>query len=524
LRSITFAAARLRAAGGLLRRRFAAGALSIGAAVSLASHAPAAVAAAPNIVFILADDLDKQVFRHMNRVDASIGAAGAHFENHFVSLSLCCPSRASILRGQYAHNTGVFTNVAPDGGFEKFYRDGLEGSTVATWLHNAGYRTALIGKYLNGYPTASSGPAHVPPGWTHWFSPNGGGAYAQYRYRMNRNGTTVSYGAKAADYMLDVLSNEAASFIRASSREHPGEPFFVYLAPYIPHGPATSPPRYANRLPGLQVPRPPSFNESDVSDKPPRVRDLPRLGAAQIAEMDALYRKRRQSVLALEDLVQNVVAALAQTGRLDNTYVFFTSDNGFRQGQHRLPSGKGGPYEEDIGVPLQVRGPGIEAGRVVKQLTGNVDFAPTFAQIAGIPIPESVDGRSMLPLLAGQPAIWRDAFLLEQRGTTADPGAASKISSTNGLSEPPDPADLQAEAGAPGTAHGFSGVRTASGLTFVRYSSGEGEFYDLKSDPYQLVNRYASMPADLKQSLAHQLDSLSTGTGAHLRQAEHSVP
>jgi N-acetylglucosamine-6-sulfatase len=395
---------------------------------------------------------------------------------------------------------------------------------VATWLHNAGYRTALIGKYLNGYPSASSGPAHVPPGWSHWFSPNGGGAYAQYRYRMNRNGTTVAYGANANDYMLDVLSNEAASFIRASSREHPGEPFFVYLAPYIPHGPATPPPRYANRLPGLKVPRPPSFNESDVSDKPPRVRDLPLLSPAQIAQVDALYRKRRQSVLALEDMVQNVVAALAQTRQLDNTYIFFTSDNGFRQGQHRLQSGKGGAYEEDIAVPLQVRGPGIEAGRVVKQLTGNVDFAPTFAHLAGIPIPDSVDGRSLLPLLAGQPTTWRETFLLEQRGTTADPAAASRISSTNGLSEPPDPADRQSSADAAGAVRGFSGLRTASGLSFVRYASGDGEFYDLKSDPYQLVNRYASMPADLKQRLERQLDTLSTGTGTRLREAERGVP
>lgn len=214
--------------------------------------------------------------------------------------------------------------------------------------------------------------------------------------------------------MVDVLSKEAAAFIRKARSEDASRPFFLYLAPYIPHGPATPPSRYANDFPGLKMPRTPSFNESDVSDKPAWVRRRAPLTLHQIKAIDVAYRKRRQSMQAVEDMVENLIDTLQEQNLLGNTFIFFTSDNGFHQGQHRLPSGKDTAFEEDIAVPLLVRGPGVPAGSTVDRITANVDFAPTFAEIARVPLPSFVDERSLVPFLTGHaPPAWRQALLLE---------------------------------------------------------------------------------------------------------------
>lgn len=474
----------------------------------------------PNIVFILADDLNKEVFSHAGRVNSLITRHGTRFNNHFVSLSLCCPSRMAILRGQYAHNTGVFTNTSPDGGFGRVYADGLEKSTAATWLQAAGYRTALIGKYLNDYPNEASGINYIPPGWTHWISPNGGNAYTQYNYSLNENGKTVSYGSTDADYLDDVLSSKAATFIRETTSHYPNQPFFLYLAIYVPHGPAPPPSRYANDFPGIKTPRPASFNEADISDKPEWLQAMPLLKNAQIAKMDTLYRKRVQSIQVAGDVVQNLVNTLQAVGELNNTYIFFTSDNGFHQGQHRLHSGKNTAFEQDIKVPLVVRGPGVPVGAVVNDITANVDLASTFAQIASVTPPSFVDGRSLFPFLTGTtPKAWRQALLLEHGGPSITP------SSANGLLEPQDPYDIQATdiGGAPV----FAGLRTkdhAIGvrgpLNYIEYDTGERELYDLSADPHQLKNAYSVTNQAVKTKLKNYLATLRHASGQALRDAE----
>lgn len=477
----------------------------------------------PNIVFILADDLDEEVFSHADRIHALLAAQGTRFDNHFVSLSLCCPSRAAILRGQYAHNSGMYANQLPDGGFDRFYRDRLEQSTAATWLQAAGYRTALFGKYLNGYPNPASGRHYIPPGWNHWVSPNEGDPYSGYDYSLNENGRTVAYGHTDADYLVDVLSRKSAAFIRDSAASSPDRPFFIFIAPYVPHGPATPPSRYAHDFPGLKAPRTASFDETDVSDKPAWIQAKPLLDDGQLAKLDKLYRKRRQSFQAVEDLVQNLVETLRAVGELDRTYVFFTSDNGFHQGQHRLNSGKNTAFEEDLKVPLLVRGPGVPAGAVVRELTANVDFAPTWAGIAGTASPGFVDGRSLLPLLAGAaPASWRRVLLLEHGGPSLTPRRA------DGLLEPRDPYDIQAARS--GGAPIFAGLRTrdhATGthgpITYVEYDTGERELYDLSADPMQLRNAYSSAEPGLKTSLNAWLAALRKASGPALRQAEEGL-
>ena len=476
---------------------------------------PPPVAHAPNIVFILTDDLDAAAAQEMPLVKALITDRGTRFRHHYVSLSMCCPSRTATLRGQFAHNTGVYTNNLPDGGFEFVHAQGLETSTLATWLQAAGYRTALFGKYLNGYPETAPSATYIPPGWNEWMSPIVGAPHQGFDYTMNHNGTAVAYGSNEADYLTDVISNAAANFIRDAVAGHSTQPFFIYLAPYTPHQPATPAPRHANAFPGLRAPRPDAFNEADVSDKPLWVQNHPLLDAAQIAHIDDLYRRRRQSLLSVDEMVQNMVDALQATGQLDNTYILFTSDNGYHLGQHRLDSGKNTAFEEDILVPLVVRGPGVPAGRDENRLSANVDYAPTFAEIAGTSTPAFVDGRSLLPLLKGQtPSSWRQALLLEHRAAD-DP----ELTATDTPREPADPFALGPRGAGP-----FAGLRLADDTTYVEYAVGEFELYDNAGDPAQLRNAYAASSPATRARLTGWLSALKSAAGTGLRQAELAPP
>lgn len=438
----------------------------------------------PNIIFILADDLNTESMDHLPRLQSLLADQGTSFANYFVSLSLCCPSRSSILRGQYAHNTQIFTNEPPGGGFQKFRDLGHEESTIATWLSDAGYRTVLLGKYLNGYPVTT----HVPPGWAEWYAVAGGLNF--FNYRLNENGVVTQHGSSEEDYLTDVLSTKANDFIQRSSSD--GQPFFMYIAPFAPHQPATPAPRHADEFPDVQAPRTASFNEADVSDKPTWVKNTPPRSPAQIAQLDALYRRRLQSMLAVEDLVAELIETLEAANQLGNTYIFFSSDNGFHLGQHRLPAGKNSAYEEDIRVPLIVRGPGVPAGQVVENLAVNIDLAPTFAELGGASAADFVDGRSLVPLLdsgSAPPESWRQGFLLEAGFITGN--------------------------------RVFQGIR-ANELTYVEYiNTGERELYDLTTDPDQLESLHDSV--DLTQ-LAAWLEALRTCAGADCRAAEDTPP
>jgi len=500
--------------GHLARRALAA------AALGLALAAPVG-AKAPNIVFILVDDLDAAAAAQMSQVKALITDQGTSFQHHYVSLSLCCPSRATTLRGQFSHNTGIFKNDLPDGGFGGFYQKGEEASTFATWLHDGGYRTALFGKYLNGYPEEGPSPRYVPPGWTEWMSPAAGTPYKGFNYTMNHNGLLVDYGKADADYLTDVISRAAADFIRHSVDQFPDKPFMVYLAPFAPHAPATPAPRHENEFKNIKVPRGPAFNEADVSDKPAWVRALPLLNQTQIAGLDKLYRKRRQSLLAVDEMVQNIVNTLQTKGELSNTYIFFTSDNGYHQGQHRLDSGKMTAYEEDLVIPMSVRGPGVPAKRTVDQITANVDYAGTFAEIGGVSVPSFVDGRSLVPFLKGQtPPAWRAALLLENKD-----GALPPLRNADGPLEPSDPFELAVGPTGDGPGiDGFMGLRINDGTSYLEYTTGEHEYYNNDTDPAQLRNTYVFTSPQTKARLASWVAALKNASGAALRQAEQAAP
>lgn len=453
-------------------------------AVPVAKSSPSPVR--PNIVFILTDDLDQAAMPHLPVVKRLLSDQGLTLERYFVTESLCCPSRASILTGQYPHNHGLHSNNPPLGGFPKFREMGREGATVAAWLKLAGYRTALVGKYLNGYPAGD--PTHVPPGWDEWhavFSTRGSDTY--FDYSINHNGKVVAYASRPEDYEADVLTRKAVELIRSSGTA--GQPLFLYLAPSAPHIQAIPAPRHRDAFPGVFAPRPPSFDEEDVSDKPPWVRGLPRLVPREKRQIDRLYRWRLQSMLAVEEMVEQVVDALREAGRLEDTYIVFSSDNGFFLGEHRLPRGKGAAYEEAIRVPLIVRGPGIPAGRRLDHIALNIDLAPTFAEIAGLPVYPSVDGRSLRPLFAAQPpsrAEWRHNALIEYWSLDAE--------------------------GIPG----FSALRTVDRL-YVEYQTGDRELYDLDQDPYQLQNQFGATPKAEIGPLAQRLETLRTCAGSACR-------
>jgi N-acetylglucosamine-6-sulfatase len=462
--------------------------------------------ATPNIIFILTDDLNANLIEFMPNLKQQLVAQGTTLKNFFVNVSLCCPSRANILRGQYAHNTQILTNLMPTGGFEKFYALGHESSTVATWLQAAGYRTCYLGKYLNGYP-ASVSLTHVPPGWTEWYSPVAGNPYSNFNYVMNENGKLVRYGSRAEDYLTDVVARKSIDFIKRAAAQ--GQPFFIHLALYVPHSPATPAPRHAQLFPDAQLPRPPSFNEPDVSDKPSFIRNRPLLTERQIAQMQDLYRKRLQSLQAVDEMLASLIATLQATGQLEHTYIFFTSDNGFHMGEHRLNSGKQTAYEEDIRVSLIVRGPGVPAGRVLEHLTGNVDLAPTFAELGGAAIPDFVDGRSLVPLLRNAPPpldSWRQGFLIEH--WTQQRQESFK---TEGVWEPLDPMErehTQQQLAIPQ----FAAVRTKDYL-YVEYVTGERELYDLNADPYQLESMHSTADPALLQELSQRLARLKSCAG-----------
>lgn len=459
----------------------------------------AAPADRPNIIFILTDDLDAKSIAVMPKLKSLMVDRGVTFANYFVTYPLCCPSRASILRGQYPHNTQILGNRPPLGGFEKFVETGMERSTIATWMQSAGYRTGYFGKYLNGYPDRET-PTHVPPGWDEWHSPAGGSPYSNFNYRMNENGRIVSYGSRPEDYLTDVLARKASEFITQSTQGR--RPFFIHLSTFAPHAPATPAPRHADTFAGVTAPRPPSFNEGDVGDKPAWVRARNLLADRQIAQIDTLYRRRLQSLLAVDDLIGTLVDGLRASGQFQRTYVFFSSDNGFHLGEHRLPQGKNTAYDEDIRVPLIVIGPGVPEGRTLEHLAMNIDLAPTWTEIAGTSTPSFVDGRSLLPLLNARPPVedqWRQMVLVEHYNQTR----SSRRARAAAIPE-------------------YHALRV-KGFSYVEYTTGEQELYDLRRDPYQLQNIYQTGDKNLVSALSARLAAVKRCVGAACKIAEDAT-
>jgi N-acetylglucosamine-6-sulfatase len=420
----------------------------------------------PNVVFVLADDFSWDLVRYMPRLRA-MQRRGMTFKRHFVPNSLCCPSRAALFTGAFPHNNGIYENAGADGGFLGFRGHGLEKATFATALKAGGFRTALMGKYLNSYRTTSG---YVPPGWTDWVGSDR--VYGGFGYDLNEDGDVSYRGFRTEDYLTDVLSRKGAKFIEDASAGD--SPFFLELATYAPHKPYTPAPRHLQLFPNLRAPRGPAFDQANVN--PPRwLRRRPR-NAGELAYIDWAFRDRVRSVQAIDEMLGRIHATLRARGLDDETYVMFSSDNGYHMGQHRLMPGKMSAFDSDIRVPLIVTGPGVPAGREVGRITQSIDLNPTFAELGGVRPSSLADGRSLVRLLHGKPVgRWRRAALIEHRGPDM---------------RPDDPDLPPPNAGDPPPT--YEAIRTPEAL-YVEYRNGDREFYDLKRDPAQLDNRYWSL-------------------------------
>ena len=510
--------------------------------------AQAAVGGPPHIVVVMVDDLDAQTAEVMLAIgllpnlQRYVVGRGVRFSQSFVTNSLSAPTRATYLTGQYAHNHGVLRNNADASGSSGGVSSFADASTLATWLRGAGYRTGFVGKYVNEYgldPSAPAGsprnPSYVPPGWDDWQALVDPWTYLFYGYKINDNHSIVQYGNNPQDYQTAVLADRSARFVTGSLTSFPGRPLFLTVAPVNPHADIIT--IFLSFLDGLQYPdiwrwlpradlrdqtaKParwsfifqlpllpslkPSFNEADVSDKPPSLR-RPAMTAPDMSSLTLQYQLRLASMLAADDLVGAVAVALGD--QLANTVFLFTSDNGFLHGEHRM-SDKSVAYEESIHVPLYIAAPGVAGPRTVDAIVLDNDLAPTLVELAGAVSTLSPDGRSLAPLLAGPtPADWRKRFLVEY-WTSGD--AVFDVPS-------------------------FAGVRTGSGdvrpqrLYAEYYAEAlapatvtDRELYDLTIDPFQLRSLHADPTRALELEALRAQTAGLRGCGASGAPSCHSL-
>lgn len=449
----------------------------------------------PNLIVVVLDDADVDLTETMPRFRALFMDQGIRFSSNLANTPLCGPARALLLAGQYAHNTKVYYNNGPEGGYTPWRNGGYDERNLGPWLQAAGYRTGIFGKYINDFPLGVS-ETFVPPGWNEFRVILSDREARNNHFTLSENGILKLYEAEKGGYQTDVLSAQLLDFVRSKKA---GQPFFAYLALSAPHIPPEPAARHLKAFPEDKAPRKPSFNERDLSDKPKALREQAApLTPAQERDIDRTYREMRQSLLSVEEAMDQLIQTLEQTGELSNTYIFFTSDNGWFRGEHRIPDEKYAPYEESIKVPLFVRGPGIRAGVTVPQVVGLVDLPATLLDLAGAfsgLIAES-DGRSLVPLLHAAPGSsvpWRESMLIEHFG-----------------------------GGAPFRVRSYSGLRS-EGDVYVEYASGEKEYYDLVKDPYQLENTASKLEPSRLQSLSARVLALKDCAGAACRAAEGST-
>ena len=422
--------------------------------------------ARPNIILILTDDQRTGDLAHMPNVQKLLVEQGTTFNRFIIAQPSCCPSRASFLTGRYSHNHRTGFGGKPSAKF--FARSGAQSDTYATRLDRAGYRTGYFGKYMNGYQQTRGTPA----GWDEFYANVGRDVWSRC---FNADG----HGMKCNKHgnMDAFFGVRAAGFVNGSG------PFLAVYAPNAPHqdgnGPPPVPARAMKRVKNAALPKPPSFNERNVSDKPSFIKNAKRLGGREITAMAREHRARLGSLQVVDNFVGKMVSSLKQSGKLANTYFIFTTDNGYHMGQHRMEAGKDTPYVEDVIFPLVVRGPGVPRDANREELVQNIDLASTFADLARVKPPAKADGVSFAPLLRAKDVPWRDAALVEDHDRRSS----------------------------------YFGLITERREAYVEWKGGFKEYYNLNRDPHQLDNAFKSKsvpppdPARVRQ-LKAQLERL----------------
>jgi len=461
--------------------------LAAGLLVATGEPAGAKFQQRPNIILIVTDDQTLTQLSEATMPDTLelLGAQGTTFTNAIATTPLCCPSRASMITGQYGHNNGVLANAA---GYQDLRN---KGSVLPAWLQRAGYRTAHVGRWLQGYKKDG-----VAPGWDEWFTLGESRTY--FDYDVSVDGESAHFGKGRRDYLTRVLNQAALRVVREQARRR--GPFYLQLDQLAPHSDgikgenagaclhsAIPPSRAPAGFETAELPKPPSFDEDDVSDKPSFVSALPPLNPAQIAELERQHRCRLASLPPVDEGVRRIVETLRDVGELDNTAIAFVSDNGFFFGEHRVPNEKYLAYEESLRLPLLIRFPAAVAtpGATVSAPVANIDLAPTILDLAGAsPCARGgcrvMDGRSLVGLAQGGASGWPSerglAIELVRKGV--------RPSTTLPCS--------------------YAGVRVAKQV-YVEYSSvpnaagqcvpgAEFEHYDLAADPFQLHNLFPAQP------------------------------
>ncbi len=471
----------------------------------------------PNILVVMTDDMAKSDVKFMPHVQRLLAAKGTTFADAVDSFPLCCPARATFITGQYAHNHGVGGNFYPYGWYGMKDRRNI----LPAWLHRAGYRTAAMGKWLNGYG-ARDGHGEIPAGFDIWRGLLDVSAYDYFNYVMNSDGDIRTWGdadfakalvrfahievtpnpggivgilgalhdamgpppydywgaRRARDYSPDVTGRMATRLVRRERGRK--KPFFIWWSPAAPHRedvsvtlmdrPGRDPrpaPRYGEWSKKQKLPRPPSFNEKDISDKSsPLIDKAPRLTQSDVHHLQLDYEGRAGSLRAVDDHVGRLVRTLRHTGQLRNTMIVFVSDNGWLQGEHRIPGDKFLPYEESLRVPLIIRGPGVPKGETIHGQVSNVDFAATLLDMAKAKAGRTQDGVSLMPTIHHPRRVPDRAIEIEALA----PLFADSSIPQNQWDRP------------------YTGVRTDRYTYVVWTETGETELYDRRKDPYELTN------------------------------------
>jgi N-acetylglucosamine-6-sulfatase len=495
----------------------------------------------PNFVVIQTDDqtLDQLYATYtppggapiqaMPNTLASIAAKGMTFNRYYVPYPLCCPSRVSLMTGRYAHNHNVRGNVPPNGGYTGFSFRQADTHNIATWLQGAGYRTIHVGKFLNGYGDEPfDNGTTVPPGWSAWHSVlKADTDHYFYGYTLNNNGVlegpigdsgswdTREYGARddfgcpfaplnglPCLYETDVFTRIADEEMIGTPE---GTPFYLQMDYTAPHGdfrrpagpePAT---RHYDSFSGAPFPHGPSegFNEGNVNDKPRFIREASYLSPTETHTYRVYYQKALESLRAVDDGVQQIIATLGAMHRLRNTYIIFTSDNGFFYGEHRLTGGKFLAYEPSTHLPFIIRGPGIKPNSSTGELAANIDIAPTILELAGAKADKSIDGRSLVPYLLDPSLRTRRPILFESfvetsdveengGGPAATPTPLAKGIAGGGDSVNSRPNEASTSIVAP--PKDYEGIRLGP-YKYIEWPDGEKELYDINKDPYELNNK-----------------------------------
>lgn len=432
---------------------------------------------------------------------------GTFFRNHFVTTALCCPSRVSLWTGRQAHNTNVTDVRPPYGGYPKFVERGFNDNFLPIWLQEAGYNTYYTGKLFNSHTVTNYDKPHVAgfTGSDFLLDPYTYD-YLNSTYQRNHD-PPVSYEGR---HTTEVITEKALGLLDDALEGE--KPFFLAVAPIAPHSNVNSSTfgggaamteaipldKHKDLFPDAEVPRTGSFNTDEPSGVS-WIRDLPLQNQAVIDYNDHFYRQRLRALQGVDELVESLVMRLEESDQLDNTYIIYTSDNGFHIGQHRLPPGKSTGFDEDIRVPFYIRGPGVPEGEVQDAVTTHIDLAPTFFDLAGIPLRKDFDGTPMPVHNSIETThehvtveYWGKAFLEGEKGGIG-PGHSFNVPNNT-----------------------YKSVRIIGDgydLYYSVFCTNEHELYDLTTDPYEMNNLYSGDRSQriLGYSLEHvasRLDSL----------------